>query len=1273
MYVSATVDSGFNMQQVPVSSQNSGVPTDTANAKPDGGEVPPPRIEPYIEPVNGIVQPPVVPPPNRPGRLTNKLNFLQKTVMKALWKHQHAWPFYQPVDASKLNLPDYHKVIKTPMDLGTVKKRLENNYYWCADECIEDINAMFNNCYTYNKPGEDVVLMAQTLEKIFLAKMGQMVKEETVLPQHKPAVKNHSITQKPPPSHNQPIAVAPGSTAMGTTPHSQHNSLPPQILAPTTSDYVAQPVNMPLGAANSLTGGKLKKGVKRKADPSPINSIDSTVYPGPMATATTPVQPLQSSIRRESGRQIKKPRVPDEGILYSQNTTLPTGSGAISDGKTKEKLTEALKGCTEVLKELFTKKHAAYAWPFYKPVDAAWLGLHDYHDIIKKPMDLGTVKTKLDNREYKNSKDFAADVNLIFSNCYKYNPKDHDVVAMAKKLQAVFEAKMSKVPPDPPLIEMKMEPEDESSSEGSSGSFSDSDDSEDLENSRKIQEFQEKLNALQDQMKRLVEESARKKKQKKNSMNSSKKKKHSTNEKLTSSASKPPLAVALNSTPMNIMANSTITNDIKMLPIEPSMNAKSAAQQLRHPMTNASAGQTTKGAKGKGAGTRGPAKAPAQPKRPRVNSRANNPKKKNSVSAPAFDSEDEDNAKPMSYDEKRQLSLDINKLPGDKLGRVVHIIQSREPSLRDSNPDEIEIDFETLKPSTLRELESYVASCLRKKPHKKVSGKPKEELGEKKHEIDKRLDVSGQLSTKKGKKDAKATEISGPSRLSASSSSSSDSDSSSSSYSTSSSDSSDSEHGGNKQKKKKRLSDDVSINKSAECQKSTNTMKQTGPNSTSVNSINKPVVNAQQNIPPKKPPVVTNPMAINTSKTNPMAMNTSKGNPAIHSKPTPVVSTAPSLPTTNGNISNGDSNTSSITQDITSNGVLLQQPKVEVKTEPGVSNTPTQSTVSLGTIPNENTVLSSIASVFDPLTPPSSQPTNNNSLRVPDKQAAHTVVPTSNMHNSLVNDGLSVQHVDIAPVMNSVAAVHHSATPPLMVQPPIDSKPRPPPITPIIQNTNQVFPQFNLDSSPQVPASFMGPLRHHHHLHSFPVPWDPNIGPSYDTADLSDQRVVNAATSVWSSLAQQAATDANNQQVAGASIKPSTADSFQQFKKQAKENAKKQRALIEQQEMRRHQKEQAEKERIRIENEKRREKEEEEALEKARKIVAEQQSSRLDEVKASSNTDDSSSPSQDRAAEGRERQRLREQERRRREAMVNQIDMNRQSDLMAAFEQTLAP
>lgn len=53
----------------------------------------------------------------------------------------------------------------------------------------------------------------------------------------------------------------------------------------------------------------------------------------------------------------------------------------------------------------------------------------------------------------------------------------------------------------------------------------------------------------------------------------------------------------------------------------------------------------------------------AAPKWPRSNSKSS---KKNKAPAviPAFDSDAEDNAKPMTYDEKRQLSLDINKLPG---------------------------------------------------------------------------------------------------------------------------------------------------------------------------------------------------------------------------------------------------------------------------------------------------------------------------------------------------------------------------------------------------------------------------------------------------------------------------------------------------------------------------------------------------------------------------------------------------------------------------------
>lgn len=161
-------------------------------------------------------------------------------------------------------------------------------------------------------------------------------------------------------------------------------------------------------------------------------------------------------------------------------------------------------------------------------------------------------------------------------------------------------------------------------------------------------------------------------------------------------------------------------------------------------------------------------KSKRAPKRKKVNNRDENPRKKPKQmkqkekakinqpkkKKPLLKSEEEDNAKPMNYDEKRQLSLDINKLPGDKLGRIVHIIQSREPSLRNSNPDEIEIDFETLKASTLRELEKYVLACLRKrslKPQAKKVVRSKEELhSEKKLELERRLlDVNNQLNCRK--------------------------------------------------------------------------------------------------------------------------------------------------------------------------------------------------------------------------------------------------------------------------------------------------------------------------------------------------------------------------------------------------------------------------------------------------------------------------------------------------------------------------------------------
>lgn len=53
-----------------------------------------------------------------------------------------------------MGLQDYYTIIKRPMDMGQIKRKLENLEYSCSQECIDDFRLVFNNCITYNKPGE---------------------------------------------------------------------------------------------------------------------------------------------------------------------------------------------------------------------------------------------------------------------------------------------------------------------------------------------------------------------------------------------------------------------------------------------------------------------------------------------------------------------------------------------------------------------------------------------------------------------------------------------------------------------------------------------------------------------------------------------------------------------------------------------------------------------------------------------------------------------------------------------------------------------------------------------------------------------------------------------------------------------------------------------------------------------------------------------------------------------------------------------------------------
>lgn len=97
---------------------------------------------------------------------------------------------------------------------------------------------------------------------------------------------------------------------------------------------------------------------------------------------------------------------------------------------------DLMKQCSTLLKKVMSHKHA---WVFNKPVNAEELGILDYHTVIKKPMDLGTVKKKLESGHYPDPIGFAEDVRLTFFNAMSYNPQGHDVYIMASTLAAAFE------------------------------------------------------------------------------------------------------------------------------------------------------------------------------------------------------------------------------------------------------------------------------------------------------------------------------------------------------------------------------------------------------------------------------------------------------------------------------------------------------------------------------------------------------------------------------------------------------------------------------------------------------------------------------------------------------------------------------------------------------------------------------------------------------------------------------------------------------------------
>ncbi|KAJ2584402.1 hypothetical protein GGH95_000404, partial [Coemansia sp. RSA 1836] len=344
---------------------------------------PPPSLPPPIPPPLLPPQPSVAPVAPTDSLHASSLDDPTRKhlhrVLRKFSRHPDAFPFTRPVDILLDGCPTYYDVIKQPMDLSTIKRNLESNRYSTAEEFERDVRLMLDNCFKFNPPGTPVHLMGESVLKLFDAEWKKM-------------------KQSIPPTFAEKDVV-----------------VPPKLTTTTTTPRV------------SATG-------KRKSFQAAATTTTTTAT----ATATTPVpttnapsialEPVKSPSSSNSSKRVKT----DDNATNkpdSKPDTKPAKPAKLDQSDSAEWMSL----CTRVLLRLQAQPSAI---EFMAPVDPIKQGVPTYFDVIKQPIDLSTIRTKLLVRHaYKSPEEFKADVELLFSNCFLFNTPGTYVHTQCETLQ----------------------------------------------------------------------------------------------------------------------------------------------------------------------------------------------------------------------------------------------------------------------------------------------------------------------------------------------------------------------------------------------------------------------------------------------------------------------------------------------------------------------------------------------------------------------------------------------------------------------------------------------------------------------------------------------------------------------------------------------------------------------------------------------------------------------------------------------------------------------
>uniref|UniRef100_A0A3P8Z3W4 histone acetyltransferase n=1 Tax=Esox lucius TaxID=8010 RepID=A0A3P8Z3W4_ESOLU len=142
----------------------------------------------------------------------------------------------------------------------------------------------------------------------------------------------------------------------------------------------------------------------------------------------------------------KKPEIRAESKEEEEEEGGANGTASSSPSHSRRKIfkpEELRQALMPTLESLYRQDPESL--PFRQPVDPLLLGIPDYFDIVKNPIDLSTIKRKLDTGQYQEPWQYVDDIWVMFNNAWLYNRKTSRVYKYCSKLAEVFEAEIDPV------------------------------------------------------------------------------------------------------------------------------------------------------------------------------------------------------------------------------------------------------------------------------------------------------------------------------------------------------------------------------------------------------------------------------------------------------------------------------------------------------------------------------------------------------------------------------------------------------------------------------------------------------------------------------------------------------------------------------------------------------------------------------------------------------------------------------------------------------------